>query len=533
LKSKSKQVVLHPIMFAIYPVAFLYTGHKELIDFSAVYAPAAVSVAVASVIWLTLKKLLGDWDRASVAASAILMALFSYRPIVSSFHSLSEGGEVDVWNQIIGVCIVAAIAAAFFAMRSSKHLASINYGLNMASLLLVGGPLFQSAIWNFSMGSLESVLPDRTEFNANPLPAGTAGGPDIYYFVLDGYGREDFLREQYGFDNSAMTAALEQRGFAVPKEAVANYPFTLTSVNSSLNFSHLQDLFGDQLASASDQRFLRELMQNPRAVRLLKSARYKIVSFESEYWAANIGDVDVNLKEPWFLSSFSLRVLQMTVVPPLLQAFGYPILYDIHRERTAYPLEHIEEAVGQPGPKFVYSHMFFGHPPFVFGENGEQITPPSDYSWDHDPSTGKEFVAGYRAQVSYLNQRLLAAVDQILEQSEQEPIIIMHGDHGPSMNYDAESLENTDVDERYDIFYAAHLPAGGNADIYDSMSPVNGLRIVFNKYFGTDYKLLDDQAYYSLQSQPYEYVPVPGPAADQAAQVSEPPAASAGTPGSD
>jgi hypothetical protein len=194
LKSKSKQVVLHPIMFAIYPVAFLYTGHKELIDFSVVYAPAAFCVGVAGAIWFTLKKLLGDWSRAAVAASATLMALFSYRPIVSSFHAVSQGGEIDVWNKVIAGCIVAAIAAAFFAMRSSKHLGEINYGLNMASLLLVGGPLFQAAIWNFSMASLESAIPDRTQFNANPLPAGQSGGPDIYYFVLDGYGREDFLR---------------------------------------------------------------------------------------------------------------------------------------------------------------------------------------------------------------------------------------------------------------------------------------------------------------------------------------------------
>ena len=532
MKSKSKQVVLHPFMFAIYPVAFLYAGHKELLDFSVVYAPTAVSIAVAGVIWIALKQLLADWNRASIAASAILMVLFSYRPIVNSFRSVSQGGEIDLWNKIIGTCIVLAIAAAFFVLRSAKHLGPINYGLNMASLLLVGGPLFQAAIWNFSMMSLESSIPDRAEFHADQLPASTKGGPDIYYFVLDGYGREDFLRTRYGFDNSDMTAALKQRGFAVPQLAVANYPFTLISVTSSLNFTYLQDLFGDELAVAGDQRFLRELMHNPRAVRLLRSSGYKIASFESEYWAANIGDVDVNLKEPWFLNSFSLRVLQMTIVPPLLQAFGHPVLYDLHRERTAYPLEHAEDAIRLPGPKFVYAHIFFAHPPFVFGDNGEDVSQSSDYSWDHDPADGNEFVAGYRSQVSYLNQRLLAAVDKILEQSEREPIIILHGDHGPSLNYDAESLENTDVEERYGIFYAAHLPDGGNAAIYDSISPVNGLRIVLNTYFGTDYKLLDDQAFYALQSQPYNYVALPDVTA-------EPPLAGValgaplGVPGSD
>ena len=42
------------------------------------------------------------------------------------------------------------------------------------------------------------------------------------------------------------------------------------------------------------------------------------------------------------------------------------------------------------------------------------------------------------------------------------------------------------------------------------MSPVNGLRIVFNRYLGTDYELLEDRAYFASQGRPYAYTPVPG-----------------------
>ncbi len=101
-------------------------------------------------------------------------------------------------------------------------------------------------------------------------------------------------------------------------------------------------------------------------------------------------------------------------------------------------------------------------------------------------------------------------VDEIVEKSDSDPIIIMHGDHGAGSRYDEESLKDTDISERYEIFYAAHLPNGGNEEIYDSMTPVNGLRIVFNRYFGTNYKLLDDKSYFAKQTRPYEYEPVEG-----------------------
>jgi hypothetical protein len=287
----------------------------------------------------------------------------------------------------------------------------------------------------------------------------------------------------------------------------------LVSVNSALNFSYLGELLGDQLAASSDQRYLRQLMQDSRAVRLLKKAGYRIVSFESEYWGANIGGVDVNLKEWWFVNHFNFGVLQMTPLPRLLQALGYTSLFDLHRIRTEYPFDHMDQALDVAGPKFVYSHIFFGHPPFVFGANGEEVSSAGEYLWETDANDDlakQEFIRGYRDQISYLNGRLLKTIDQIRANSPREPIIIVHGDHGAGLLYDEESLEATDVAERYNIFYAAHLPDGGNADIYPAMSPVNGLRIVFNRYLGTDYELLEDRAYFTPQGLPYAYTPVPG-----------------------
>jgi hypothetical protein len=203
----------------------------------------------------------------------------------------------------------------------------------------------------------------------------------------------------------------------------------------------------------------------------------------------------------------------MTPLPRLLQALGYTSLFDLHRIRTEYPFDHMDQAMNVAGPKFVYSHMFFGHPPFVFGPKGERVSSAGEYLWEtdaNDEMAKREFIRGYRDQIAYLNGRLLETIDQILANSKREPIIVIHGDHGAGLLYDSDDLNATDVAERYDIFYAAHLPDGGNEDIYPSMSPVNGLRIVFNRYLGTHYELLEDRAYFAPQSLPYAYTPVPG-----------------------
>ena len=72
----------------------------------------------------------------------------------------------------------------------------------------------------------------------------------------------------------------------------------------------------------------------------------------------------------------------MTPFPWLMRKAGWPILYDLHRMRILEAFEKLSEAAKLPGPKFVYSHIFVGHPPFVFGPKGEEV------NWD----------TGYRCQ---------------------------------------------------------------------------------------------------------------------------------------
>ncbi len=65
--------------------------------------------------------------------------------------------------------------------------------------------------------------------------------PDIYYIILDGYGRGDVLKSVYGFDNEKFYNELENRGFFIARKSNANYAqTTLFSLASSLNMEYLE-----------------------------------------------------------------------------------------------------------------------------------------------------------------------------------------------------------------------------------------------------------------------------------------------------
>jgi hypothetical protein len=127
------------------------------------------------------------------------------------------------------------------------------------------------------------------------------------------------------------------------------------------------------------------------------------------------------------------------------------------------------------------------------------------YIRDH---SRKNYIAGYRRQIQYVNTLILETVDAILTRSTTPPIIIIQGDHGPGAYLHWGSLENTVPAERFGILNAYYFPDQDYARLYPSISPVNSFRVLFNQFFDADYALLPDRHYYSSWSFPLDFIEV-------------------------
>ncbi len=90
-------------------------------------------------------------------------------------------------------------------------------------------------------------------------------------------------------------------------------------------------------------------------------------------------------------------------------------------------------------------------------------------------------------------------LNDIVTRSETPPVIILQADHGMRMR----------PEERMAILNAYYLPAQGNPALYESITPVNSFRVVFNTYFGAPYSLLEDKSYLSSYTDPYTFEIVP------------------------
>jgi hypothetical protein len=151
-----------------------------------------------------------------------------------------------------------------------------------------------------------------------------------------------------------------------------------------------------------------------------------------------------------------------------------------------YTLNRLERLGTVPGPKFVFVHILAPHNPFVFDANGAylQRKTPFTLNDDLDAFLLPDYIAGYNAQLTYLNRRVLSIVDSLISTSAQPPVIILQGDHGvPRMGVWRDTILN-----------AYYLPGASLSPLYPTISPVNTFRVVFDRYFGGQMPILPDRS---------------------------------------
>jgi hypothetical protein len=328
--------------------------------------------------------------------------------------------------------------------------------------------------------------------------------PDVYFFLLDSYGRADLLQQAYGFDNSEFLQELEARGFFIVECSQSNYVRTEISLGSSLNMQYLQEL-SDKFSPESTKRTLLWDSLKHNAVRYnFESMGYETVTVETGFEWLNIRDSDHYLSPPPISSGMTEfeGLFLRTTLARYLQEWGWVdpdfLLGVTFRDRFNTVFDNIDDIARMSQPTFAYLHLISPHPPFVFDASGNP-TYPADFWNEQRLYPADLYQKGYVNQAQFLNKKLLQAVDMILAESDVPPIIIIQGDHGPWLQ---------PSNKRMWILAALYFP-GHQDKLYSTLTPVNVFRLVFNLYFGGKYEILEDVSYFSPVPKLYDFSKVP------------------------
>ncbi len=509
--------VLYPFLFGLYPVLALISHNANEMDFSTGMRALVGSLMFTLILYIIALLLVRDPSKAGLLTSVTILLFYSYGHVNLLARDWSIlGFSLGRHRALIPLYLALLILAFWLILRTKRDLPGSTRILNAFCLILLFLPLYQVAASQVEQYRARQEIeghadsPSSVSISPNELP------PDVYYIVLDGYPRADFINQHLDSSNLAFLESLEERGFYVAHCSQSNYSDTRFSLASTLNMTYLD---GDENKPevVHSGAVLDSMIHAGEVPANFADLGYTLITFESGYkwlrWELADHHLSLDKARDSQLSSLGLndfeRLLLDTTagkllldLPALLESNRLAEIIDnpraAHRERVMYSLGELPRfPTAFPSPKFTYAHIIFPHPPFVVDENGAPLdnAPPDE-------------LAAYADQISYLNQRLLEIIDDVLENSDPAPVILLQGDHGATVDYKEQGI---DPALRLGILNAYYLPSNSpgleNGEqptelLYPGISPVNSFRLIFDSYFHGDYGVLDDRSIVGRQS-PY------------------------------
>lgn len=513
----------------IIPLCFIslhYGNNASKVAFRDILVSLLFVLILSCLIFGILKAITKSLEKAILLSYIFFFLFFNYDNFAGvMFNSLitNQGISSTLLDHQKTRFLCAILLAIMFGilayLLSTKKNAEESYQkfnniFSIGMIIIVLGSLGFRSFLNSSRSSelsSDSIFPQwqQTLASEDNLIHPADQLPDIYYIILDGYGRKDVLKEYYDFDNASFLDSLANLGFGISPDSLANYKQTDLSFSSLLNMDYI-NWVGDQVGGQNSSYFpLYYLIDHNRVFNQLHRAGYRIDTFATGFTATEIDTANMIFRPKFYPNNYENLLIKATP----LSLFWDSWLNDLHRDRIRYGLQNLAKAGNQDGPDFVFLHVFAPHPPFVFGPNGEDIDPDHPYStFDAaeflEFGTAEEYKTGYIDQVTYVNKEILAAIQEILQTSSVPPIIIIQGDHGPGLEFDHQNLEKSNLAERYPILYAYFIPCGKNNPILQDITPVNSFRYIFNACFNGNLPYLENRQYFSSNLTPYKLVDV-------------------------
>lgn len=471
-------VVFYPLLFAAFPILFLYAYNINETSASQIWLPLVISVAAALVLWAVLSLILRSLAKAGLATAILLVFFFSYGRLYDALetwgvfvpkHAYLLPGMLFVW----GYCV-------YFISRAKRDFRITTRVLNITAVALIAINLFNIASYQVGLARLSDVTSVNSTEQSAASPVDLSTLPDIYFIILDEYAHPDTMKEYYDYDNSEFINSLEDKGFFIASESRTRASDTVYALAQILSMEYLS---GNLILSK-----LYNMIAYNEVAEFLKTKGYQYIylgnMFDVGRWESYMEDsADFYFNyfktgaDGW-ISEFQEVLWSTTMLRPFYYHLVGTQYENTFRRQILYTLEHLKRIPEMEGPKFVVAHIICPHGPYVFGPGGEDI--PSQYWYNH---SDKEF---YLGQYIFISTEIEKVIDALLKKSETPPVIIVQSDHG------TRPYLPVGGNEWRKILNAMYLPGMDYDELWDSISPVNTFRLVFNQYFGADYPLLED-----------------------------------------
>ena len=497
---------------------FLYRNREEA-SFADLWLYAALYVGVVLVVVAAISFVFGRrlGSRWSFLLGWCAFALFWYRDV----KSFADGSSL--------MQVLPAQGPVAWAVATSTILVLVG--------ILSRRPWFPSAAMWFAvtialvpLGQYAWFSVSSGESSAISASAGLAvelgHRPDIYFLLLDGYGRQDVLDELYDIDIGPFVDELRREGFVVADRALSAHPMTWLSVSAILDQKY-QALPGKRGRPGVMARHLALIAGESRTHQILKANGYQFVTAATHYGTfcrpSSISEIEECVNERPEIDRAILDShirYQLAFMTPLvgLSNSGSPFAWvsafwdgpELLEDEAAvggkaFLTPDVLDAVetirtrGDTSPLFVFAHMMYSHPPFTLGPDCTFLNEGVP-----DLSDGWGDAVAYRNGIECATSQVLELIDNV----DPSAVIVVQSDHGPTLGQ-IDSLDRAINDigtpetpmenlwARASVLSAVRLPDSCRSFVSGTYAGVSTFKVILDCLSGTPQKPQPEISYWT------------------------------------
>ncbi|MBN1564626.1 MAG: hypothetical protein JXA10_12345, partial [Anaerolineae bacterium] len=370
-------------LFAAYPIIELYGRNIDLLAGQEVLIVLALVLLGVSVIYGALRRWTKSPTRAAPLTLLITALFFSYGHV----HTLLLQ-QLNRTESMHLICYPAAFMVfglmAYFVWKKHRtlHKAIAYFNLTAIILLAISVAKIADFLYYDTLTKTETLPPVTVALDASETQ------PDVYYIILDGYSRGDWLETWFGFNNDDFLQELTARGFYIADRSCSNYIQTHLSIPSVLSMAYIEPTHASNLSEIRSLRYMNSYVrQNNRVGNVFEALGYTTIHFATHYSiTAYNHDADVVID---FGPSGSFITDHADATEPYWNALLPTTLYspfftyqdvlagDIYSYRSPYrvlmSLDELKAIPEYPEPTFTLAHIIKPHDPFSFDRDGNIV----------------------------------------------------------------------------------------------------------------------------------------------------------------
>ena len=200
---------LHPWLFSLYPVLFLYTHNMGEVIFLDIVPSLIVVLLATTLFWGIGRIVFRDSGKAAIAVSVTVILFYSYHYIYTVLRDIGLRGytigqlEIGVHTYLLPLWFIVSAILFWRIKRAQRCLVQVSRIFNVITIALMAIVLVQIIRYSHSFTlAAPPPAPQGEPTLAWTPPSDLGPLPDIYFIILDGYARQDVLQTHFDYDNS-------------------------------------------------------------------------------------------------------------------------------------------------------------------------------------------------------------------------------------------------------------------------------------------------------------------------------------------